>query len=376
MITEGNDAISSLSSPSPSSFKSKPRRRSLALPLPQPVPLPSPSISSDHVLYNNNNHNIVQSLDLSLSLSSSYSHLGNILQGSISEAMIKLQCLQAELHCNGGSSDYDPLTDTETDDDALMTSSDEADVVNEVEGNADGNTTSTASKAGDSNSTHNQNNETLKAFLQEVYDLLSSIRRDVQDQMPSISSAASIPSNALHSLASNFKKTQDLLQHLSIYSPLSVNLPEFPSSFYVLSTAAKEVFVTAGGNLNNETMAASSSVHAPSSSPSSSSPSSPFKLPRPPISAIRSYLASESARLQSKLPSRPAFQDWPANVQSVLHDASSFVQDESEKLKDFMQDEADKFKNALKAGATRLLDFHELPAEWRNNKVSGLGQGK
>lgn len=300
-----------------------------------------------------------------------------------------------------------------------------------------------------SSNKNKEDTETLQAFLNDVYDLLSSIRKDIHEQLPAmpqiLPSISSIKPRStfdkraavlLESLSSNYEKAQEVLFHLSLYSPLSISLPEFPATLAAsISSAAKGALAAAqntaaqtsypfpsmassSASSSDDVAASVSSTDAfekselSTSAPTSSSPSplhsskqsQSFSLPQPPISAIRAFLKSESTKISQKLPKlkRPSLNDWRTSnmgssqavqtisnayneathilndekekLQHYIHDESgklkTYIQDEKEKLQSYIHDETEKLKQALIYGKSRLLEFHELPSEWKNNKVS------
>ncbi|WAR52023.1 hypothetical protein PtB15_1B462 [Puccinia triticina] len=100
--------------------------------------------------------------------------------------------------------------------------------------------------------------------------------------------------------------------------------------------------------------------------------------------SLRQYFADESDRLASVLPAIPsglseslgqtssqissALRACKQEAQAVLHDGELFIREEGEKLKGWVDSETEKLRLALQMGASRLLTYHELPDEWKNNQ--------
>lgn len=221
--------------------------------------------------------------------------------------------------------------------------------------------------------------EKLEAFFKEAHQLLQAIREDIQAHLPGLPSAQGIrdrfpnasatvaaadPRAVLESLSQNWNKSNELLQHLSIYSPISFSLPEMPTAISAISSSARRRF-TVSFSPSASSSSTPLSEHPPHLS---SAPPRSFHLPTPPLSAVRAFLASESAKLHARVPSASSFDEWKGGISTALQDASHYVQDRGEKIKDFVEDEAEKLKTALQHGTTRLLHYSELPTEWRNNK--------
>ncbi|MBW0472349.1 hypothetical protein O181_012064 [Austropuccinia psidii MF-1] len=102
------------------------------------------------------------------------------------------------------------------------------------------------------------------------------------------------------------------------------------------------------------------------------------------LANLRQYFISESERLTSLLPHLPtnlsdsftqssnqlslALRACKEEAQAVFHDGEAFIRQESEKLKEWYDAETEKLKFALQTGASRLLTYHELPEQWKNNQ--------
>lgn len=102
--------------------------------------------------------------------------------------------------------------------------------------------------------------------------------------------------------------------------------------------------------------------------------------PLPPLSTVRDYFVKESEKVRSLAPSAAAIS---ANLRSLrtetsdtLHNLSAAVREEASELTSLITshssaalDEASKmYHAALENGRKRLLAYHELPHEWRNNE--------
>jgi hypothetical protein len=349
---------------------------------------------------------ILESLDLNIPLNRRMERLKSLLDGSISEAMEKLQCLKEELSTDEDSSDDSTAINTANYEHLDYPTPNSPKSLASSYGSLVEDDRPITSSSIESNK---EDVETLQAFLDDVYNLLSSIQRDVREQLPSLSlpsmpSMPAMPSSmqvsmpstfdkkaVIESLHSNYEKAQEVFFQLSLYSPLSINLPEFPSSLAMLSSAAKGALAAASGtsspvssanggptspSLEHDSAFPSDRPSSSTSPISSTSSANTFSLPQPPLGALRAFLSSESARLSAKLPHprAPTLGDWDyyisQNVQTALNEASTLLHDEKEKLKEFVADEAEKLRQALSYGQERLLHFHELPESWRNNKVS------
>jgi adiponectin receptor len=101
----------------------------------------------------------------------------------------------------------------------------------------------------------------------------------------------------------------------------------------------------------------------------------PMPSPVPDFSELRSYFSTESTRLRG---AARHFKDETAeSLQAGLHrvsdgaaELSAFVKDQSSHA----FDEATKMYHlALEIGKTRLLQYSELPHEWRNNEFIHTG---
>ncbi|KAI9601160.1 hypothetical protein H4Q26_000964 [Puccinia striiformis f. sp. tritici PST-130] len=97
--------------------------------------------------------------------------------------------------------------------------------------------------------------------------------------------------------------------------------------------------------------------------------------------SLRDYFSSESERISSLLPTSisdsleqtshqisSALRACKEEAQAVLHDGEVFIREEGEKLKGWVDHETEKLKLALHMGTSRLLTYHELPDEWKNNQ--------
>ncbi|KAA1106002.1 hypothetical protein PGT21_025979 [Puccinia graminis f. sp. tritici] len=104
----------------------------------------------------------------------------------------------------------------------------------------------------------------------------------------------------------------------------------------------------------------------------------------PSPNSLRQYFSEESDRLASLLPGLPtglsesigqtsnqitsALRACKEEAQAVLHDGEVFIREEGEKLKGWVDSETEKLRLALQMGTSRLLTYHELPDEWKNNQ--------
>lgn len=232
--------------------------------------------------------------------------------------------------------------------------------------------------------------EALAAFLRYAYDTLKAIREDVQSQLPDLpglpsveelrlkfqdtcSTAAEDTAAVTTRLSEHYHRVNKLLSQLTLCTASVLpDLPSLPFSPLVAARASLSAYCTEAGrrrvSISQVAETSSQSREHSDATIAESTKSTPIDLPSPPLSAIRTFLASESARLSSRLPSRPDFEGWAEGLSHALQDASHYVHDEGEKIVDFVVDEAERLAHALSTGAQRLLHYHELPTEWRNNK--------
>lgn len=348
-------------------------------------------------------YDILTTLDLPVPISYQVGELHALLDGSLRDALERLATFRGELSTEYASSDGsdDALllrgayggSDTEAMD---RDSETETETEMEMETDADAD----ADEGAHSPLRHKRSPkdiEMLEQFLHEAGLLLESIRDDIHSHLPSLPSrqtlrdcfpTASATVDAVRNqadsqavldcLTRNWDKAHDLLQHLSIYSPVGFRLPEMPAAVSSLSTSARESLASSRRRFSvsvsslslspfpSPSLYAAAGVRADEADPASSGQSD--RLPAPPVSAVRAFLAAESAKLSNKLPATPTFEGFAEGISHAIHDASHYVHDRGEKLLDFVDDEADKLRKALQNGATRLLHYSELPVQWKNNK--------
>ncbi|KAG0149384.1 hypothetical protein CROQUDRAFT_653681 [Cronartium quercuum f. sp. fusiforme G11] len=105
----------------------------------------------------------------------------------------------------------------------------------------------------------------------------------------------------------------------------------------------------------------------------------PYALPpeHTSLDSLRAYFRSESDRLSSLLPAvltqssntfTSTLRAYTEEARAALEGGESFIREEGEKLKEWVDAETESLKLALQAGASRLLTYHELPPEWKNNR--------
>jgi len=393
---------------------------------------------------------LLDALDLRLPITHTVNELQALLDGSLTDALHKLNEFRQEVglgepqHASSISSSDEDQDDRDggADGDGDGDGDEEDDTALDSDSDTLGSPTITPADF-DARHRAKRDAEMLEAFIQEACCVLSSIREDVQSMIPTPSSfsssaaatfrshfpnaAALDPRTVVESLSHSYHRANELLQHISLYTPALSSLdppssptPNIPASLadssHISSTlsaaraslagAAKRRFSVPASPVSPSFAASSSSAspapasslaHSPDLSPpsrppglprsfssASFSPPSPsvhpyghssysYSLPTPPLSAIRAFLAEESAKLATRLPPPPLtippiFEEWSQNLSHALHDAKDYVHDEGEKLREFVADEAEKLRTALKHGADRLLHYHELPHEWKNNK--------
>lgn len=331
-------------------------------------------------------HNLIDSLDLRIPVTLSHvSEMHDLLDGSLLQAMRQLQTYRVEL-ASATSDEGESDSEEEYETGYTTTGSDTGDSAR---------VHSARARRRYARATTKDEAETLQAFLDEVYAKLASIRADIKMHLSALPSAEDIkhrfptafeysntaaalvvdPRTILDSLASQYHRANELLQHLSLYG--SATLPDLPS---IPSYTAARASIKEYAARRKFSISMASSYISPSiteESDESSEGCSKMKshgdspLPTPPLTAIRAFLSHESSLLQSKVSS--AFSsDWPTQLSHAIsdesHKLSTFVHDEGEKLKEFVQDEAEKLARALKHGAERYLMYHELPEKWRNNQ--------
>ena len=324
--------------------------------------------------------------------------LAELLDVSIAEAMLRLQSFKVEVvdYCSEGGDDEEE--DAET-------------TLTETDHESSAGIASHLPRAPykrmpqiDGTFRAKRDAKMLQDFLQEGYSLLATIRNDVQSHLPSFPSAQELqqrfpsasatvaavdPRAVIDSLANSYQRANEVLSRLALFSASS--LPELPDIFASLpfSSARASIVEYSGGRRDylsphNELSLKDCNIAKPSQSPSTPiieplalpaikplifDTASTEELSETLLSAMRAFLANRSAKLQAKLPSRPPLQEWAGSLSDKMRDAKDFVQDEGEKVVDFVVDEADKVKTALMHGADRLLQYHELPHEWKNNPV-------
>lgn len=100
------------------------------------------------------------------------------------------------------------------------------------------------------------------------------------------------------------------------------------------------------------------------------------------LDSLRNYFRSESERLSSLLiPSvltdsitqssntlTSTLLAYKHEAKLALEGGENFIREEGEKLKEWVDAETESLRLALQAGASRLLTYHELPHEWKNNR--------
>lgn len=84
------------------------------------------------------------------------------------------------------------------------------------------------------------------------------------------------------------------------------------------------------------------------------------------LPALPSGLSESLAQSSNQITS--ALRACKEEAQAVLHDGELFIREEGEKLKGWVDSETEKLRLALQMGASRLLTYHELPEEWKNNQ--------
>ncbi|CAH7675227.1 hypothetical protein PPACK8108_LOCUS10208 [Phakopsora pachyrhizi] len=165
------------------------------------------------------------------------------------------------------------------------------------------------------------------------------------------------PHQLLRSMIIQSKNIQEALSQLTIFSNYSSQISNLPF------------------------MAPDSSSSTDGSAAPAGSEQTEEKIP----SLLSEYFASESERLAWLLPNFPsgltqsiaqssnqitsALRAYKVVAQSVLHEGEMFIREEGEKLKDWVDAEAESLSLALQASANRLLTYHKLPSEWKNNRL-------
>lgn len=185
---------------------------------------------------------------------------------------------------------------------------------------------------------------------------------------PTVPSTFAIPDSRhlLATLSAHSEKVQELLAQVSLYCrSRSLSLPVTPS----VSTAGP---VLAAKRLL-DSVPSFSSMHL-------AIPSRP-PLPSPAV-ALGSYFAAESERLAQlvgPLHLAERSESVKTTLRSALHEGEErlreekdrlkeWVEGEGERLKGWVDAEAEKFRAAVRAGKERLLNYQELPIDWRNNE--------
>ena len=327
---------------------------------------------------------IIDTLDLPVPASQ---QLAQLLDGSITEAIQRLQSFRAEVVDYCSETEEDEAVSTEDDEGAYNTDPMVTDTENEgiPESCQEHRSRCKGATRLDGNFRAKRDAEMLQAFIQEAHTLLAAIRNDVHSHLPNLptvqalqerfpSVAAVEPRAVLDSLSHSYQRANEVISRLSLCSASSFpEMPVIPVSLR-FSTARASLSEYTGKrrfslsnykSLSLRSYGVSDDRSGLQPNPATNS----SDLPSPPLSAMRAFLTNESNKLQARLPSRPPFEDWAGSLSHAIQDAKGYVQDEGEKIVDFVVDEAEKVSTALKQGASRLLQYHELPHEWKNNPV-------
>lgn len=336
----------------------------------QRVAIPHRGVSSDGP--KTASYTVLDTLDIAIPLPYQMGKWHAQLDTSLLQAMQQLAAVREELLSE--ESDSTSSSETETLDDGEDEDEEKEDLI-EVRAAMESLLPAKPSRRRKGGAARSQDLELLENFLQEAYELLKSIRDDIESHLPALPSRqdlverfpnasatalaaanAADPRIVLERLSYNWHRAQQIFAHLSVLS-MPFSLPEMPEAISSISTSARASLANQKRRFTMSFSPTPSSVTTPTSEKAHPFSPSSLHLPTPPISAVRAFLREESARLQSKLPTPPSLEEWKEGLSNALHD-----------VKDFVEEEAERLRNALQNGATRLLHYSELPTEWRNNK--------
>ena len=217
----------------------------------------------------------------------------------------------------------------------------------------------------------------LEQFIQSASSFLSAIRTE----LPSLSDDLASPSSGSFIRFQLSDDARDALDQFLEDHPLP-SLPHFDTA----ASSANALLLRVTTELRTLKDALTALTSSTPSSPSSSDRRSsffrpsfrslpPMPSPIPDFTELRSYFSTESTRLRGA--ARHFKEETTESFQAGLHHLSDGAAELSAYVKDHSSaafDEAKKMYHlALEIGKTRLLQYEELPHEWRNNEfiISG-----
>ncbi|GAA5902622.1 hemolysin III family protein [Sporobolomyces salmoneus] len=214
--------------------------------------------------------------------------------------------------------------------------------------------------------------------LEQFIESASSFLSDIRDELPILADDLSGPSSG--SLIS-FQLSDDAREALDQFLA-DHPLPSLPR-FDVAASSANALLLRVTNELRTLKDALTSLSSPTPSDPASSSVGMssffrslpPMPSPVPDFSDLRSYFSTESTRLKGA--ARHLKEETAESLQAGLHHLSDGAAELSAYVKDHSShaiDEATRmYHKALEIGKTRLLQYQELPLEWRNNEfiISG-----
>ncbi|GAA5853051.1 hypothetical protein JCM5353_003148 [Sporobolomyces roseus] len=217
----------------------------------------------------------------------------------------------------------------------------------------------------------------LEQFIQSASSFLSAIRTE----LPSLSDDLASPSSGSFIRFQLSDDAREALDQFLEDHPLP-SLPHFDTA----ASSANALLLRVTNELRTLKDALTALTSPSPSSPSSSDRRSSFFMPSfrslppmpspvPDFTELRSYFSTESTRLRGA--ARHFKEETTESFQAGLHHLSDGAAEISAYVKDHSSaafDEAKKMYHlALEIGKTRLLQYEELPHEWRNNEfiISG-----
>ncbi|GAA5937838.1 hemolysin III family protein [Sporobolomyces koalae] len=213
----------------------------------------------------------------------------------------------------------------------------------------------------------------LEQFIQSATSFLS----DIRAELPSLSDDLAAPSSGSIIRFQLSEEAREALDQFLVDHPLP-SLPRFDTA----ASSANALLLRVTNELRSL-----KDVLASLTSQTPSDPSSPIGMtsffrslppmpsPVPDFAELRSYFSTESTRIRGA--ARVLKDETAESLQAGLHHLSDGAAELSAYVKDQSShafDEAKKmYHRALEIGKTRLLQYEELPHEWRNNEfiISG-----
>ncbi|GAA5840914.1 hypothetical protein JCM3766R1_005401 [Sporobolomyces carnicolor] len=326
---------------------------------------------------------LLQSLDLPASFVS----IKEFLSGKLEEAEQGLRALREYVEDGEAEEELIRTAHEALDDDSDREEEDEEDDDNlsdcersqrrDSTNGTKGHVRRSSTGAGGGDSVRHDEVEAEISSLEHFIQSASSFLADIREELPSLADDLSGPSSG--SLI-RFQLSEDAREALDQFladHPLP-SLPRFDTA----ASSANALLLRVTNELRTLKDALTSLTSPTPSDPSSSIGMSsffrslpPMPSPVPDFADLRSYFSTESTRLRGA--ARHLKDETAESLQAGLHHLSDGAAEFSAYVKDQSShalDEATKmYHRALEIGKTRLLQYQELPVEWRNNEfiISG-----